>query len=174
MNCSNCGSDLLYKFCVYCKDIQKCECGNIYTHGSACSSCNIFYSKVIELTNNRDIISSCDNFNINDMISSGRIFDEILYDLIINDDIDEAINKMNLHTKKINIIIKSLTGKSIKLSILERLNIIYPIMKMIQNCEGIPVNQQRIISGGHQYKYTNIYNFYNEMILHLVLQLRGD
>lgn len=173
MSCSNCGSDLLYKFCVYCRNIQKCECSNIYTHGSSCSSCFTFSSKVTELTNDRDIISSCDNFNVDDMRLTGKVFDE-MYNLINNNDINEAINKMNLHTKKINIVVKSLTGKSIKLSILKRINIIYPIMEMILNSEGIPVDQQRIISCGYQYKYTNTYNFYNEMILHLVLKLRGD
>ena len=78
-------------------------------------------------------------------------------------------------TKHYTIYVKTLTGKTIVLSIMHSYTI-RQIKQMIQDKEGIPPDQQRIIYVGKQledYRTAKDYGFYSECMVHLILRLRG-
>src|SRR5207237_6201318 len=78
--------------------------------------------------------------------------------------------------KELALYIKTLTGKIIELKGLQFYTSIESIKLKIQDKEGIPPDQQRLIFDGEQLKddFTlKDYNIIDKSILHLVLRLRG-
>jgi len=74
-----------------------------------------------------------------------------------------------------NIKVKTLTGKEIEIDI-ETDDTIARIKERVEEKEGIPPQQQRLIFGGKQMldeKKASEYNIEGGSVLHLVLALRG-
>ena len=84
-------------------------------------------------------------------------------------------NLRNKKKEEFRLFLKTLTGKTITIDAHASLSV-QDLMKKIQNREGIPPDQQRLIFAGKQLEEGNTLDHFGiqgEMTLHLVLRLRG-
>jgi len=108
---------------------------------------------------------------------------QFLADRLMYKDTTSALNispSLNLSTKtriqlkNISIIVKLITGKTIKVKTLKATDTVMNLKTKIYEMEGIPVDQSRLIFAGCQledYKNLSDYNILSESTIYLVLPL---
>lgn len=73
------------------------------------------------------------------------------------------------------IFIKTLTGRTVSLMV-EEDEVIKTVKEKLKDKDGVPVDEQRLIYGGHELKNDQtlkVYGIYRDATIHLVLRLPG-
>lgn len=180
--CVVCNVKSSVNICRECSnhELTKCDCGYIITKNSVrCRICNIFSVKCANLKDDSDTYECIYNYHHDYLSNSAQLFEKIYSNL--KDDKFILVDNCDILTKylkKINLGVRTLTGKVIPLVLDNQASNIYLIKCMIREKDGIPCIQQRLISRGRQLEDNRSLKEYNDwydgVIINLVLRMRGD
>lgn len=177
--CVTCGNQSHMLICEQCSDgyISKCDCGNLFSYkrytGPNCNNCKLFHTNNGKLSRTYD-----DIFYDNIYIKRCLLWKSQLFEGLYNDILSEGEIRP-LYSGSKHIVIVSLTGKRTFIYVPDVNYNIYMIKKLIQEKEGIPPVQNRLICNGRQLEDHLTLKNYNlldekDLVLHSVLRMRGD